>query len=88
MRQDAPGRKIKEWRRGIVWALFLRKCSYGPRRSGKGSDDEGAVVGLTLRFALNARPTGSQGFAPGKANDKDKNKSKNGNKDREKRGHF
>jgi hypothetical protein len=42
---------------------------------GKGGDDEGAVVGLTLRFALNARPTGSQGFAPGKANDKDKNKA-------------
>ena len=53
-------------------------------------DDEGAVVGLTLRFALNARPSGSQGFAPGKANDEDKNKSesKNENKDREKRGHF
>jgi len=49
-----------------------------------------AVVGLALRFALNARPTGSQGFAPGKANDQDKNKSKskNENKDREKRGHF
>jgi len=44
-------------------------------------DDEGdggasgAGVGLALRFALNARPTGSQGFAPGKANDKDKNKN-------------
>ncbi len=35
------------------------------------------VVGLALRFALNARPTGSQGFAPGKANDKDKSKSRN-----------
>jgi hypothetical protein len=35
--------------------------------------DEGkgdAVVGLALRFALNARPTGSQGSAPGKGNDK------------------
>jgi hypothetical protein len=38
------------------------------------------VVGLALRFALNARPAGSQGFAPGKANDKDKNKNKNENK--------
>jgi hypothetical protein len=35
-----------------------------------------AVVGLALRFALNARPTGSQGFAQAKANDKDKNKSR------------
>ena len=51
-------------------------------------DDEGAVVGLTLRFALNARPSGSQGFAPGKANDqrkpenqkpKDKNRGQNQN---------
>ena len=39
-------------------------------------DDAGALVGLTLRFALNARPSGSQGFAEGKANDKEKNKSK------------
>ena len=47
-----------------------------------------AVVGLALRFALNARPTGSQGFAPGKANDKDKDKSKsqNQNRDGEKKG--
>ena len=37
----------------------------------------GTVVGLTLRFALNAGPSGSQGFAPGKANDGDKNKTKN-----------
>jgi len=60
-----------------------------PDDQGEGGD-EGAVVGLTLRFALNARPPGSQGFAPGKANDKDKNKNKseNQNKDREKRGHF
>jgi len=47
---------------------------------GKGNDDGTAVVGLALRVALNARPTGSQGFAPGKANDKDKNKTKNQNK--------
>jgi hypothetical protein len=38
------------------------------------------VVGLALRFALNARPTGSQGFASGKANDKDKDLNKNQNK--------
>jgi hypothetical protein len=55
--------------------------------------DEGkgdAVVGLALRFALNARPTGSQGSAPGKVNDK--NKSKDQKKTRRtkerKRGHF
>ena len=28
---------------------------------------EADVVGLALRFALSARPSGSQGFAPGKA---------------------
>jgi hypothetical protein len=38
-----------------------------------------AVGGLALRFALNARPAGSQAFAPGKATDKDKNKNKNEN---------
>lgn len=35
-------------------------------------DADGAVVGLALRFALNARPPGSQGFAAGQANDKSK----------------
>jgi hypothetical protein len=45
--------------------------------------DEGkgdAVVGLALRFALNARPTGSQGSAPGKVNDKNKSKDQKKNK--------
>jgi hypothetical protein len=54
---------------------------------GEGSDNDGAVVGLALRFALNARPTGSQGFAPGKpttktktnAKSKKKSKTKNNN---------
>ncbi len=54
----------------------------GAPRDGRGA----AVFGLALRFALNARPTGSQGFAPGKA--KDKNKSKNQKKRTRKRGHF
>jgi hypothetical protein len=66
---------------------------------GKDRDDEGAVVGITLRFALNARLTGSQGFAPGKAttrqtkdrSKKTKNKDKNNQQKPEtnqKRGHF
>jgi hypothetical protein len=63
---------------------------------GEGDGDDSAVVGLALRFALSARPTGSQGFAPGKANDEDKNKtksknkskSKDNNRDQQKRGHF
>jgi hypothetical protein len=37
------------------------------------------VVGLALRFALNARPSGSQGFASGKANEKGKDKNRNKN---------
>jgi hypothetical protein len=53
----------------------------GPPRGGEasvrwGSGGEAAVVGLALRFALNARPAGSQGFAPGKANDKEKPKTR------------
>ncbi len=67
----------------------------GPASGGEGSvrcapGGGVAVVGLALRFALNARPTGSQGFAPGKANGKDKNQNddKDQNKDKEKRGHF
>src|SRR5437870_6038510 len=49
-----------------------------PARGGEASRRRRAiVVGLALRFALNARPTGSQGCAPGKANDDDKNQSKN-----------
>ena len=48
----------------------------------EGGDNDHAVVGFALRFALNARPTGSQGFAPGKpttktrTNAKSKKKSK------------
>jgi hypothetical protein len=56
---------------------------------GKGGDDV-AVVGLALRFALNARPTGSQGSASGKANDKDKSKNeeKTPRTKTRKRGHY
>jgi len=54
---------------------------------GEGGDNDHAVVGFALRFALNARPTGSQGFAPGKpttktrtnAKSKKKSKTKNNN---------
>jgi hypothetical protein len=42
---------------------------------GVSSGDDRALVDLALRIALNARPTGSQGFAAGKANDNDKNKN-------------
>jgi hypothetical protein len=77
MRQDAPGRKINEWRRESVWALLQKNASSDLDDQG-GADDEGSVVGLALRFALNARPTGSQGFAPGKTNDqKPKTRTKN-----------
>jgi hypothetical protein len=55
--------------KGIVWAVFAPQFLC---RSGKGSDSAGGGVGLVLRFALNARPTGSQGFAPGQANDQRK----------------
>jgi len=49
-----------------------------PARGGEASRRRRAiVVGLALRFALSARPKGSQGCAPGKANDDDKNQSKN-----------
>ena len=54
---------------------------------GEGGGDDSPVVGLALRFALSARPTGSQGFAPGKANDKDKNKARTRTKLQEK-GHL
>ncbi len=36
------------------------------------------VVGLALRFALNARPSGSQGRAPGKANDQEQEQKQKG----------
>ncbi len=45
----------------------------GQQSVGAGSR-QGAVVGLALRFALNARPAGSQGCAPGKAHEKNKNR--------------
>src|SRR5579875_3369544 len=47
----------------------------GQQSVGAGSR-QGAVVGLALRFALNARPAGSQGCAPGKAHEKNKNHKK------------
>jgi len=66
---------MKEWLRESYW-LFCPKISLlDLDDEGEAGGDDGAVVGLALRFALNARPTGSQGFAPGKANDKDKNKN-------------
>ena len=65
--------------KGITGALLQKNCLFWDLDE-QGGGNEGAVVGLTLRFALNARPTGSQGFAPGKATDKDKNKTKNQNK--------
>jgi len=43
---------------------------------------DATVVGLALRSALNARPTGSQGCAEGQANDKDHNKNKNKNQNK------
>ena len=46
-----------------------------PDDQGEGGD-EGAVVGLTLRFALNARPPGSQGFARARPTTKTKTKAK------------
>ena len=54
-----------------MWLAVAGRLSL---RRGGGRDV--AVVGLALRFALNARPTGSQGFAAGKANDKNKSKTK------------
>jgi len=45
----------------------------GQQSVGAGSR-QGAVVALALRFALNARPAGSQGCAPGKAHEKNKNR--------------
>jgi hypothetical protein len=53
-----------------------RPPSDGKAGIGQGHGGDAAVVGPALRFALSARPSGSQGFAPGKAHDKNKNENK------------
>jgi len=73
--------------KGIVLAVFRKILLLDFDDPGEGGDNDHAVVGFALRFALNARPTGSQGFAPGKpttktrtnANSKKKGKTKNNN---------
>ena len=59
----------------IVWAVLQKNPLVDLDDEGGDDGDDSAVVGLALRFALSARPTGSQGFAPGKANDEDKNQN-------------
>ena len=61
--------------KGRVGAVLQKNPLVDLDDEGEGDGDDSAVVGLALRFALSARPTGSQGFAPGKANDEDKNKN-------------
>jgi hypothetical protein len=79
--------------KGIVLAVFRKKIPLLDFDDpGEGDDRDCGVVGFALRFALNARPTGSQGFAPGKpttkartnAKSKRKSKTKNNNNNRTK----
>jgi len=70
---------MKEELRGSYW-LFCPKIAVLDLDDEGDDGANGAVVGLALRFALDARPTGSQGCAPGKANDEDKDQDKDQNK--------
>ena len=74
-RQDAPGGTIAGWQRESYGVFFEKILLLDFDDPGEGGDNDSAVVGLALRFALSARPTGSQGFAPGKANHENKNKN-------------
>jgi hypothetical protein len=67
------GREVGPSSKGGVPLVLTASLSAPPSR-------KPVVFGLALRFALSARPTGSQGCAPGKANDKDKDLNKNQNK--------
>jgi hypothetical protein len=86
--------------KGIVWAVFRKIPLSDFNDPREGGDIDRAVVGFALRFALNARPTGSQGFAPGKPTTKTRTKTQEpeGNQEQSqeqkqqqnqnKRGHF
>jgi hypothetical protein len=54
----------------VVKGIVRVFCPQIPRLYLHDEGEGDAVVALVLRFALNARPTGSQGSAPGKGNDK------------------
>ena len=67
--------------KGIVLAVLQKIPPLDLDDRGDGGGDDSAVVGLALRFALNARPTGSQGFAPGGQRPKTRTKDKNQKED-------
>ena len=56
------------WRQAALQGSKRKRIEKESVQQGQGRD--AAVVGLALRFALNARPAGSQGDAPGQANGK------------------
>jgi hypothetical protein len=74
------GRKVAQrpWRPGPEhpWRRSFGERGVDPAVVGWAPGGSAGVVGVALRFALSARPPGSQGFAPGKANDQ-KNQRQN-----------